>query len=144
MSQRIVTECDEHAERDERRDGESYDVCVRLAGTRGFVMLSVDLCDEDAKPLRDLVERFEVIGRLYDGPPPSKAPTASKQPQTCSICGATRSDMSGLRKHMRAAHGEGESEHLAEYACSECGKTFATPQGRGAHRNRAHGIKAGG
>jgi uncharacterized C2H2 Zn-finger protein len=139
MSQRIVTECDECAERGVARSGITREI---HALDKAF---AVDLCDEDAKPLVDLVERWAHLGR----PIGSLVARA-----TCPRCGREFATAQALGRHAKKAHGERvhELRKAASTApapvvvedgveCPECGKRFGNTRGLGAHRFRSHGVK---
>lgn len=131
MAQRIVTECDECMTTEERRAARTY----RLQALG--VAVELDLCEEHVKPLQDLVEHYDNLGRRV-------AETVKRAPVVCPHCGKALKTPDSLAKHIKRVHPEHAPARTSSgsHTCPECGQTFDTPQGRGAHRNRAHGVKA--
>jgi len=134
MSQKIVTLCDIHQQRDEEVPGRPFDVVARVDGG-GFRFVTIDLCESCAKPLVDMVDGFAELGREYTGAVPrppkrrSRATSVARASRpdagtrgplpveypieetddgrvVCPTCGTTAANKSSLRSHLRNRHGQ--------------------------------------
>lgn len=167
MATEIVRLCDAHMARDDARvPASQYDVVMRRVGDP-FAFVSVDLCDDCAKPLSDLLSDLVELGRPFDeatltqvqagadkpaarraaarvAAPIAQAHTAGTGVQ-CPVCDKTYANKSSLQSHTRGEHGKTLGELLGEsldYVCEVdgCGRGFTTIQGLAVHQNRIHGL----
>lgn len=158
MAQRIVTICDAHTKRDAGdAPGSEWTVSITAPGAKAASYV-VDLCEEDAEPLRGLLAFLADVGRR-EGQQPRKiaaksspgrsSVSASADPNrwACPVdgCGKVPSSRTALQSHLRSYHDGmtlarafGEPE---PHTCPECGSTFSHPQGLGAHRKSVHGVE---
>lgn len=113
MAQRIVTLCDIHQSRDEEVAGSPWSVTITGPGGKPSTF-DVDLCDDDAKGLTDLLDVLRDVGR--------KAANPVGRPKTARAAPGVQPDTEG------------------RYVCPECGKTSTHAQGLGSHRLKAHGV----
>lgn len=148
MAQRIAIDCDMHQARDETVPGQPYDLAIRASGG-AFRFLTIDLCEQCAKPLAELFAEVTELGREFQGDVPKTAKTkrgpgrpARPGPHVCSLCDQTYATRESLGTHLRTQHdtglvaSSGRVPRASDKACPVCGKTF-TPQGLASHV-RAH------
>lgn len=162
MAQRIVTDCDVHAARDETVPGQAVDVAVRTDGG-SFRFVTIDLCEACSKPLVDLLVEFVEHGRDFD--PVSKAAFAgtatgtgrkrgrpvgtqikerTEKSQDCPLCGNVYASMSGMRTHLRDIHGKSYADVMgdaAPFKCRICADGFTAAQGLSAHLRASHPVE---
>lgn len=166
MAQRIVTLCDAHMHNDDGTEaaGVAWEVTITAPGAKPM-SFSIDLCDDDSKPLRDLQQFLADVGRVATGQQTRKAkaktshgggtgPSAAalagvptEGPIPCPVDGCDMSPASpdALQSHLRSHHDTSVAEVYGlptPYACDwpECERKFTHPQGLGAHRKQAHGV----
>jgi len=127
MSQRIVTYCDTHQARDEDVLGQPYDVAFRVNGGQ-FRFMTIDLCEDCAKPLGDVIKEVADSGREFQGDPveairtkrgPYKArKSRAVQPVdtgfVCDVCSKTFQKAQGLASHRRISHPDEPYKTVAE------------------------------
>lgn len=164
MAQRIITLCDAHIAADdgEEAGGVEWQVSITAPGAKPMAY-AIDLCDDDAKPLRDLLAFLSDVGRRAQqqgrkaapktpgsGGPVSSATMAgvpTEGPIACPVdgCDVTPASPDALQSHLRRHHDTSMAEVYGldtPYACDvpECHRRFTHPQGLGAHRKQAHGL----
>lgn len=149
MSQKIVTLCDIHQNRDDvETTGETYDLALRAPGG-SFRFLTIDLCPVCAKAPLDLVAEVAEWGREFDGPTPLPSPPRRGRPPkesdtsvVCPICQNTYQHKASMRSHVRNVHGmslaEAEGETPTFLTCPDCGDKFTGNQGLASHRRSQH------
>lgn len=146
MAQRIITLCDAHALHDAEAPGVQWEVTITAPGAKPTAY-AIDLCDDDAKPLRDLLEFLAEAGRRavqQPGKPARKSggsggPTGShpatvgspaaiaagvptEGPVPCPVdgCDMTPVSVDALGSHLRAHHDTSIAEVYGlptPYAC---------------------------
>lgn len=152
MAQRIAIDCDMHQARDEIVPGQPYDLAIRASGGT-FRFLTIDLCEQCAKPLAEVFAEVAELGREFQGDVPTTAKTkrgpgrpANTGPNACPLCDQTYATRESLGTHLRTQHGTGLTEafgrapRASDKTCPVCGKTF-TPQGLASHL-RSHSSDA--
>jgi hypothetical protein len=149
VAQQLITYCDIHLTKlDERVVGTPFEIAV--SGFSGPTL--VDLCDEHAQPLAEVLALLVDVGRR-----PTKAANGVKLPSPefqCPECDYQSISVQGLAMHRTKSHGvlsakkakaaEREATRAlaspAALRCPECDFDATSPQGLAAHRRHRHGV----
>jgi len=157
MATLIIHVCDQHAAAGEEVEAQGWSFSITPPGER-TKSFDVDLCEQCAKGLVDLVAHFDDIARRSAGPSAKARPAATGRAGVtlddpgavaCPECGQISANRASLGGHARRVHNTTLTELLGEeekFQCLTCPAPhpkFGSGTGFSAHRRNVHNIPAG-
>lgn len=141
MAQRIVTLCDVHQRNEEDAPGATWQITLQAPGEAKPQVWEIDLCEDDAKTLRDLGVMLGTVGR------PASGRKGSRKPQNRSVAASPAARVNTAPRESQNPHNqipalEVPTDADGHYPCpvDGCDLVSATRDGITSHLRHRHDL----